>query len=724
MKPVFVMGRLTSGPRRFFNRIEVKYFALGLAALTFLGIWAILASAYLPSRYELAPGDVARESIVSPRTVSFENEAATERRRLQAAEEVPRVYSFNPEILPQVVKDVNDYFDSMGSLITQERALAESQTRPFQAVEVQRKLAALPGTPQIPDSQAITIINLSDERRAQVRSVVIDGISRIMQGNVSDSTLQTDRERLTSVLQTAELTGDEVIAAEAVGNAFVKPNNIFDEEKTRQAKERAASDVPPIMVTLVSGQTVVSAGHVVSEDDIAAIDSLGLSGSGRKYGAIMGLGLVALIETLFVSLYIRRFEKKVRPSRSLQFIVASLVLVFTLMARVTIVEPISPLLMPVAALGMLGTFMLGTRLAVIMAIVCGANLAVIAGPDPQFTLVALFGGVCGAFLVTNLSQRRDLVRAGFIAGGVIVTTAIGAGQIAESSFARAMTAALWGSANAVLSIGLTGALLTFYEMLFNLPTPLKLLELADPTRPLLKELMMKAPGTYNHSIIMGNIAETAAEAIGANPLLARAGAYYHDIGKLNRPEYFIENQFHIQNPHDRLTPGLSRLAITAHVKDGEQLAREEGLPPEIVDMIREHHGTTILSYFYHKAKELQEVREGRINEETYRYAGHKPTSREAAIIMLADSVEAAVRSMRNPTLKNIKTIIREIFDQRMRDGQLSECNMTFSDLEKVRQVFEKSLQGFASTRIAYPGGEEKPRGPRPKGFPSRTGTGG
>jgi hypothetical protein len=220
--------------------------------------------------------------------------------------------------------------------------------------------------------------------------------------------------------------------------------------------------------------------------------------------------------------------------------------------------------------------------------------------------------------------------------------------------------------------------------------------------------MMKAPGTYNHSIIMGNIAESAAESIGANQLLARVGAYYHDIGKLNRPDYFIENQFHVQNPHDRLTPGLSRLAITAHVKDGVALATAEGLPPDIIDIIKEHHGTTVLSYFYHKAKEA--AREGPVDEETYRYAGQKPASREAAIIMMADSVEAAVRSLPNPTPRRIKTVIRDIFDQRLRDGQLSESRMTFGDLEKVRKVFEKSLQGFGAMRIAYPEEKKKGRG--------------
>jgi putative nucleotidyltransferase with HDIG domain len=373
---------------------------------------------------------------------------------------------------------------------------------------------------------------------------------------------------------------------------------------------------------------------------------------------------------------------------------------FTGLDRLSVIVPLSPLVVPMAALGMLGTLMLKTRLAAMLVVFLSINLAAVGGTDPQYILVGLLGGLTGVFLVTNVSQRRDLLKAGIIASLVVTAAAVGASQISESSWSRAGAGLAWGLGNGFLSVVATMGLITIYEMVFNLPTPLKLLELADPTRPLLKELMMKAPGTYNHSIIMGNIAETAAEAIGANPLLARVGAYYHDIGKLNRPDYFIENQFHIKNPHDHLTPGLSKLAITAHVRDGVRFAQDEGLPPEVVDIIKEHHGTTVLSYFYHKAKESAGKKP--IDEETYRYAGRKPASREAAIIMLADSVEAAVRSLKNPTVKNIKAVIRDIFDQRLRDGQLSESQMTFGDLEKVKQVFEKCLRGFGATRIPYP----------------------
>lgn len=717
-----LIARTIAGGRRVFNRIDQRTFAVTLAAVSLVVLWAIMASAYLPSRYELQPGEVARDLVRAPREITFENQADSERRRVQAGENVPKVYSYDAAVMPRVLKDAGTAFDYAAAVVAQEKAAAQAASAPYEPLTAAKRMAAAPGLTKIAETDLVGLASIGDDRLALLRHDLLDSMQRVLEGSVTENTLATDRDRLGSLLQTTALTDAEQVDAVAIGGAFLEPNNIYSPEKTQQARERAASDIPPVMVTVRSGETVVAPGQVVTEDNVAALRALGFTEQGGKYSAILGVGLVALVQVLILFFYINRFEQKVRVSRALQFIVASLVLLFMAMTRIFQIEPLSPLLVPFASLAMLGTFLLGTRLSLIMVLIVGADLAVTAGTDPQFLLVALMGGLAGAFLVSNVFQRRDLIRAGIISGVVIIVTAVGAGQLGESSWWRVLSGGAWGVGNAALAVMLTGALLTFYEMLFNLPTPLKLLELSDPTRPLLKELMMKAPGTYNHSIIMGNIAETAAEAIGANSLMARTGAYYHDIGKLNRPDYFIENQFHIKNPHDRLTPGLSRLAITAHVKDGVALAQAEGLPPEIVAIIKEHHGTTVLSYFYHKAK--QSDRSGRIDEETYRYAGQKPSTREAAIIMLADSVEAAVRSLASPTMRNIKTVIRDIFDQRLRDGQLSDSNMTFSDMEKVRQVFEKCLQGFGSRRIAYPAVQEKPKGPAPGGPPRRSRAGG
>ena len=289
--------------------------------------------------------------------------------------------------------------------------------------------------------------------------------------------------------------------------------------------------------------------------------------------------------------------------------------------------------------------------------------------------------------------------AGFASMGIAAFTIFCVELFAESPMAAALRAAAWGLANGALTGALTVLILLILDTVFNLTTPLRLLELANPAQPLLKRLLQVAPGTYNHSIQMGNLAEAAAEAIGANPLLARVGAYYHDVGKTVRPEYFVENQIYVDNPHNRLNPNLSKLAITAHVRDGEHLARVYGLPQPVVDIIKQHHGTSVLSYFYHKA--LQSSKDN-VYEESYRYEEQKPRSKEASIVMLADSVEAAARAMQNPTRRKIQGMIQEVIKQKIEDGQLDESALTQGDLHKIRESFDMSLRGLAGHRIAYP----------------------
>ncbi len=699
MNSTTLPGRIILALRRLFNAIDVSVFGAFLAAVTFLLLWGLMGSVFFPSQYNLKAGDVAQDLIRSPRTLTFEDKAQTAKLQQQAESQVAKVYTFDPSVLANVEKNIGGFFDNVSLIVTQERTAAQAAGQAYDASKAVKRIQALPGLPTITPASLTTLAELGTDRLAQVRTAVVDSEQLILEGNVTGDSLPTDKSRLKEVLGTRPLAGPELDAAGEVGGAFLQPNYIFNQQKTQQAKDQAAAQVQPAVITVQKGETIVSPGQVVTPDIESKLEALGLTQFGSKYGTLAGVGLLALLEITMLTVYVKKFERRVRGSRSLLFIGSSLLILFAIIARVSVIEPLSPLIVPMAALGMLATLMLQTRLSALLVVISSVNLAVVGGSDPQYVMVGLLGGLSGTFLVTNVSRRRDLMRAGMLAALVVVAAAAGASQIGETAWFRAGAGIAWGAGNGFLSMVAASGLITIYEMFFNLPTPLKLLELSDPTQPLLKELMMKAPGTYNHSIIMGNIAETAAEAIGANPLLARAGAYYHDIGKLNRPDYFIENQFHIKNPHDRLTPGLSKLAITAHVRDGVRLARDEGLPPEILDIIKEHHGTTVLSYFYHKA---QKNSGGQVDEETYRYGGQKPASREAAIIMLADSVEAAVRSLKNPTMKNIKAVIREIFNQRLHDGQLSESELTFGDLDKVRQVFEKSLRGFGATRIAYP----------------------
>jgi putative nucleotidyltransferase with HDIG domain len=256
-----------------------------------------------------------------------------------------------------------------------------------------------------------------------------------------------------------------------------------------------------------------------------------------------------------------------------------------------------------------------------------------------------------------------------------------------------------GAAGGVLSAILAIGILPVFEQMFDIITPIKLLELSNPNQPLLKKMLFEAPGTYHHSILVGNLAEAAANEVGANALLTRTGAYYHDIGKIKRPYFFKENQITNDNPHDKITPKLSTLIITSHVKDGMELAEENKLPRAIKDIIEQHHGTTLVRYFYVMAMNNESEM---VEEASFRYDGPKPFSKEAAIVMLADSVEAAVRSMGNPTTLDMEKMVNKIVEEKVNDGQLDNCDLTLKDIEKIKQSFLKILEGIFHSRIEYP----------------------
>jgi len=303
------------------------------------------------------------------------------------------------------------------------------------------------------------------------------------------------------------------------------------------------------------------------------------------------------------------------------------------------------------------------------------------------------------FLLPRKISQRNLVKTGFLMAFVNVLLIALFAYYEEKQVLTLLENTLFGLISGVGSSVLALGAVAFLESTFYVTSDFRLLELINPTHPLLRKLMIEAPGTYNHSVMVANLAEAAAEEIGADPLLARAGAYYHDIGKLRRPYFFIENQMGGRNIHNRLNPNLSALAIQSHVKDGIEIAREHRLPPEIIEIIRRHHGRTLMRYFYEKA--LRE-RGNAVTEEEFRYSGPLPHTPEEVLVFLADSVEAAVRGIRNPTPSKIETAVENIFQNYLRDGQLDEANITLKDLRKIVRIFVLVLIGTFHTRLPYP----------------------
>ncbi|MBS4042091.1 MAG: HDIG domain-containing protein, partial [Flavobacteriales bacterium] len=296
--------------------------------------------------------------------------------------------------------------------------------------------------------------------------------------------------------------------------------------------------------------------------------------------------------------------------------------------------------------------------------------------------------------------RGNIFASGIVVSLASLITIVGIGLINSNEVTKVLTFGFYGVLNGVFCSILTVGSLPLWESLFNIVTPLKLLELSNPNHPLLKKLLIEAPGTYHHSIIVGNLSEAAANAVGANALLARTGAFYHDVGKIARPYFFKENQLTSENPHDKINPTLSSLIITGHVKEGMELAKKYKLPMEVRNFILEHHGNTLVAFFYHKAKTAENSEE--VDENQFRYSGIKPQSKETAIVMLADSIEAAVRSMSSPNKDKIEKLIHKIMKDKLEDGQLEECDITLKEFEILKKAFLQVLLGIFHERIEYP----------------------
>lgn len=363
---------------------------------------------------------------------------------------------------------------------------------------------------------------------------------------------------------------------------------------------------------------------------------------------------------------------------------------------------------PVAAGSMLVALLFDVHLALVFSFVVSLISAVVIRETSLFPVFAFCGSLVGAFSVMKCTKRTDLIRAGLRVGTVNMLIVAGINLFQQTFFTGENLYHLFFAfmGGIVVSTIVSGALPAL-ESAFDIATDIRLLELLDMNQPLLKSLLLSAPGTYHHSIIVGNLAEAAAEAIGVNPLTARVASFYHDVGKVNRPEFFIENQAAGPNPHDRLPPDNSARIITSHTRDGVELAREHRLPPFIIDVIAQHHGTSVLTYFHEKAKEKlakENPKEGQtVNSSDYRYEGPRPHSRIAAIIMLADACEAAVRALPEPTPDRIATIVNRVITNKFIDDQLNDCDLTLKDLQTITTSIKHTLCGIFHQRIDYPG---------------------
>ncbi len=498
---------------------------------------------------------------------------------------------------------------------------------------------------------------------------------------------------------------------------FIQPNLTFNSSETELRKKVAAEEVKPVFSQIKKGEMIVREGEKISQEHLIKLGGLSSKRNFRS-AAISTAGIfifVSLAGFLFWS-YLKRFKSIIADKKSNIILMSVILLCNMIICKlfISISHALSDYTglietqsyyyaVPFAAGPMLVAILFGVDIGVIFSIITFIFTGIMLGGNTYYTLFALTGSLCVVFRESQYLGRLSILGAGFLISLVNVITIITIHLISASSFSIQFVSDIGlGFIGGIMAATVVSSLLPLLEYFFGVTSDMKLLELSNLNNDLLREMLIHAPGTYQHSMVVGSLAEEAAKSVNANYLLARVGSYYHDIGKTTKSEYFIENLMGGINKHDKLNPNMSSLIITSHIKDGVDLAKKHKLQPGLVDFILEHHGTDLIRYFYNKAKGNEAPELHSIKEDHFRYPGPKPQSKETAIVMLADSVEAASRVLTDPTPSRLQGLVEKIINEKFIDGQLDECNLTLKDLHDITKCFVRILNGMFHSRVDYP----------------------
>ncbi len=664
-----------------------------LAGLVFvLAVSGILIFEFLPvDRIILDEGDVSDSDIRAPREITYVSQILTTEAEDRAAAAAKDIYDPpDARVARQQLTKVRQILDYIDSIRQDSYAKPEQQRQWIGAI------------PDLSLSTAIIdqILSLPEESWQVVQAEAISVLDEAMSEEIRESQLDQAR-RTVSTLVDLELSEVQAGIVSELASDLIEPNSFYNAEKTDEDKQLARENVAPVSQTIVEGEIILREGDIVTPLDVEALSALGLHQAEIEWQGIVSPIIFVLLITIVLGLYLIRF----RPgywTRWPHMLLLLLLLVLFILAGKLMVSDQTTLsyLLPTAALSMLLTVLLGPQLAITVTVLFSIIVGFMAGSSLEVATYALVGG-----LIASLSLRKVEKLNAFFWAGIYVALAnlavIFAFRLPKQNYDTVQLLTLAGLSliNGGLSASLTLAGFYLLGTLFDITTSLQLMELARPTHPLLRQLLLKAPGTYNHSILVSNMAEEAAGRIGADALLARVGAYYHDIGKTLRPYFFVDNQMGGVNVHESLDSRTSAQIIISHVTDGLDLAKKYRLPNKVRDFISQHQGTGVATYFYRQALESEG---DSVNEDDFRYPGPKPQTKEIAIVMLADSCEAAVRAERPDSLEGIEELVRKVIASKMSDRQLDECDLTLRDLDQVRGAFVKILQGVFHPRVKYP----------------------
>jgi cyclic-di-AMP phosphodiesterase PgpH len=688
------------------------------AILLALFLWVSWSAIYIfhtsTDHVAVQVGDVSPRNIRAPRQIIYVSELKTQEARELAAGRIPDVY-VGPDIqiarqkvnrLYQVIQDIED--------ILEDRSIER---------EAKAKLLQVLPDMDLAEPVVTTILDMDLgewQGAAYEAGRVLDVIMReeIRPNQVAEAKRRVQR------LTTYTLTDDQRLVVYALSQEMIEPNTFFDAEQTASRRQDARDAIQPVSWTIRQGESILREGEIVTELAYEKLQVLDLLDTEPSFQESIGIALLFLVIVMVIAVYVVRGHPLLlgRPRRQLLLVLT----LFTVVSLAHLTIPgrtLMPYLFPAAAAVMVVAVLVDVQLAMLVAVISAFIVGYNAGGSLELTLYVLAGSVVGGLVVWRMENLGAFVRGALYMAlthvAIILAFRLQTFDIDAVGVLQLIAA---GVGNAIISSSLTFVAYAFIGRIFGIATSLQLFELARPTHPLFRQLLIEAPGTYHHSILVSNMAERAAEAIGADALLARVGAYYHDIGKTLQPYFFAENQSDGINPHDDLDPATSAEIILSHPREGLRLARKYRLPDRVCAFIPEHHGTTLATYFYRRAS--QESEED-VNEDDYRYPGPKPQTKETAIVMLADSIEAWVRANRPSTQAEMERVIRRVINDRLVSGQLDDCDLTLKDLDAIRMAFNSVLQGIFHPRVQYPERSER-RSPRQNGdsAPQPSGNGG
>lgn len=663
-----------------------------LFVLAFVVTIVCIGTGSIQQRETVQVGSVATKRYVAPEDTV--DEAATEKLREAAANSVGPIYKTDTTVMDKNVTMMEGVFQELDTVLA---GLPEGESFYNAVQEISLELPVV-----LSNRQLMAYENLTADQRKAFANDCVSVLKQIYDKGVTADGLTEAKASGLTYLQELAWSSDLKTMAGVILSAAVEPNLIVDEAAVEAAKEEKRAEVDEVLIR--KNQKIVDEGEIITQEIYDKLVALNLVSETGLEGSLMPmLGSLVITGMLFAALYLFfRWGKgnillKPNEIRMLFTIYMMMVLLIRILANLTVFT-----IVPVGLFAMLVSLLVGRRMALwLNALFCIIGCFIFNG-DVQFLMYALISGTFAALIIQKTDKRSHLIPAALGMAAVDFVTTIslgfffGEGYSTELLFQGGI-----GAVTGLLSMIVAVGSLPFWENMFEANTPLRLMELTNPNNELLRKLMIEAPGTYHHSLIVANLAETAVYDIGGNTALARAGAYYHDVGKLRYPQFFAENQSG-HNPHDELPPEKSAKIITGHTKGGLELAERYKLPPVVRDMIVEHHGNSLVKFFYFKALKLYGAEN--VNEADYRYQGRIPSSRESAVVMLADTVEAAVRSMlgHGKTMEEAEAAVKNLMKDKLDDGQLNNSGLTLNELETIRLAFLKVFHGMYHERVSYP----------------------